>query len=255
MIRFLTWLIFPMTLFGIGMILVVICHFLKKKETAHLIFALSLCWLFIWGTGGVPNHVGIWLENRYPPLPMDKVPHADVIILLGGSMGAPQGKCIYPELFAGADRVWHAARLYHAGKAPVIIPSGCSEAHSSAVLLRELGVPASAIVVEDRAVNTIENGRFSKELMLKKGYTNALLVTSAFHMRRAEMIFKTVGVQAVPVATDHEVMYGSQESNTLSWLPCRGWMPDAGTLEWSAWYLKEIFGYWGDVWRLRRNRR
>lgn len=255
MVHFLTWLIHPMTGFVIGLFLVAACHLLRWTRATRVFFALSLGWLFIWGTDGVPRKLGLWLEKPYPPLPMGQVPQADVIVLLGGGMGPPKGACLYPELFSAADRVWHAARLYHAGKAPVIMPSGCSEAGSSTVLLRELGVPASAIVVEDRAKNTIENGVFSKALMEKNGYTNALLVTSAFHMRRSEMIFRTLGVRVYPVATDHEVTYGSQRvggSSGWRWLDSMRWMPNASLIDRSAWYCKELVGYWGDSWRLRQ---
>ena len=241
-----------MTGFVIGLFLVVACHLLRWTRAMRVFFALSLGWLFVWGTDSVPKKLGLWLENPYPPMPMEQVPQADVIVLLGGGMGPPKGVCLYPELFSAADRVWHAARLYHAGKAPVIMPSGCSEAGSSTVLLRELGVPASAIVVEDRAKNTIENGLFSKTLMEKNGYTNALLVTSAFHMRRSEMIFRTLGVRVFPVTADHEVLYGHQGSTTMyNWPAIAFSLPNAGTLDRSAWYLKELFGYWGDRWRLK----
>ena len=220
------------------------------------LFALSLCWLFIWGTDGVPQHVGLWLEKPYPPMLMDQVPQADVIVVLGGSMGPPKGICVYPELFGGADRVWHAARLYHAGKAPMIIPSGGAEVCTSAVFLKDLGVPSSAILIENRAKNTIENGICTKELMQQRGFKRALLVTSAYHMRRAEMIFKTLGVHVVPVATDHEATYGSQvfpsdPPPSLKGRSPLGLFPSAGTLDRSGLYLKEVVGYWGDMWRLK----
>lgn len=252
MVAFLTWLICPLTAFVLGLFLVVLCHFLHRPKTTKWLFALSLCWLFVWGTDGVPRAMGSWLESKYPPLPMEKVPKADVILLLGGAMGAPHGACIYPEMFAGADRVWHAARLYHAGKAPVIMPTGCAEDRASVRLLKELGVPASAIRVENKAENTIGNGLYTKALMQKYGFKNALLVTSAYHMRRAEMIFKTLGVPVFPVATDHEALYGNQGAAApLSWGSVARWLPSANMLDRSAWYLKEIFGFWGDTWRMK----
>jgi len=249
-----------MTVFSIGLILVVICHYLQRPKVARLLFALSLCWLFVWGTDCVSRQLVFWIEKNYPPIPMDKVPSADVIVVLGGGMAPPKGVCSCPELYGGADRVWHAARLYHAGKAPVIMPTGCTEANSSVVFLKALGVPSSAIIVETKANNTIENGLYSKELMQKNGFTNALLVTSAFHMRRAEMIFRTIGVQVVPVATDYETTGGCFEEsdgakNPLSWLTVLRCFPSASILDRNAWYLKEFVGYWGDAWRLRKYKR
>ena len=257
MVHFLTWLIYPMTVFVLGMALAVVARCLRKPVAARWLFGLSLVWLFVWGTEGVPRKLGLWLEKPYPPLRMDQVPQADVIVLLGGGMGPARGTCLYPEMFTGADRVWHAARLYHAGKAPLIVPSGCAEQGSSVLLLKDLGVPASAIIVEGRSRNTIENGRFTRELIRTNGYTNALLVTSAFHMRRAELIFRTLGVRVFPVATDHEVTYGCQrhEDGSRGWyseLLVLRWLPSAALLDRGAWYLKEAVGYWGDTWRLKQ---
>lgn len=246
-----------MTVFVVGLILGVICLFWRRLRAAKWLLALSLVWLFIWGTNGVPKYLGLWLEKPYPPLPMQEVPKADVIVILGGGMGPPKGACLNPELFGGADRVWHAARLFHAGKASVIMPSGRAEEGGSVVFLKALGVPATAIIVENKARNTLENGLYAKTLMQKSGYTNALLVTSAYHMRRAEMIFKKLGVQVVPVATDHEATYGNQKlpgdpQKSVSWLDLMCWFPSGGLLERSACYLKEFFGFFGDAWRLER---
>lgn len=256
MIHFLTWLIYPMTAIVGGLLVAAACLFRGKVRAARTLLVLCLVWLFVWGTPSVCGRLGYGLEKAYPPLPMDQVPHADVIVLLGGGMGPPRGVCLYPELFGGADRVWHAARLYHAGKAPMIMPSGSAEAGSAVALLKDLGVPASAIVVESRAKNTIENGLFTKQLMRERGYTNALLVTSAFHMRRAEMIFRAVGVKSTPVAADHEATYGRQGDHSCKggggWLAIMNDMPNASSLDRSALYLKEYAGYWGDGWRLRR---
>lgn len=252
MIHFVIWLIYPMTALVVGLLVTAACLFLGKVGTARTLLALCLVWLFVWGTPGVCGRLGYWLEKAYPPLPMAQVPQADVIVLLGGGMGPPRGVGLYPELFSGADRVWHAARLHHAGTAPTIIASGCGERGSSAVLLRDLGIPADAIIIEGKARNTVENGVYTRDVMRENGYTNALLVTSAYHMRRSEMIFTSLGLQVIPVATDHESMYGNQKG-PLSLIDRLGRViPRAGTLERSACYLKEWVGYWGDMWRVRK---
>jgi uncharacterized SAM-binding protein YcdF (DUF218 family) len=75
-----------------------------------------------------------------------------------------------------ADR---AAELFHQGLAPTILFSGGTgrltegwtetEAEQFAARARELGVPAEAILIENRSTNTGENIRFSRELLLEKG--------------------------------------------------------------------------------------
>jgi uncharacterized SAM-binding protein YcdF (DUF218 family) len=65
------------------------------------------------------------LESRHPPVPAAASPAADAVLVLGGAMQAarPPGQ---PHLGFGsaADRVWHAAALYRAGKARWVMAIG-----------------------------------------------------------------------------------------------------------------------------------
>ena len=121
------------------------------------------------------------------------------------------GALVYPDLLSSADRIWHAARLYHAGKAPLIIASGGkvwprrqrqSEADAMRVVLNAFGVPDDAIVTEDRSRNTRQNAMFTADLVASQGIRRVLLVTSALHMPRAEAAFKRAGFDVVPAAVD-----------------------------------------------------
>ena len=64
------------------------------------------------------------------------------------------------DLNHASDRVISAAELWHAKKAPKIIVSGgstqgpISEASRMADLLKRLGVPTSAISLEEKSLNT-----------------------------------------------------------------------------------------------------
>ena len=117
--------------------------------------------------------IGVALEREWTAVKAEDAPKADAIVLLGGGMGSntnvyPNAE-MYSEMWNGADRVWHAARLWKAGKAPIVIPTGCGEKECSVPLLRNLGVPDAAIRVEDKARNTEENARFV-ERMLKMSH-------------------------------------------------------------------------------------
>ncbi len=146
--------------------------------------------------------------------------------MLGGGItaGPPTGP--YPDLGAAADRVWHAARLYHAGKAPRLILSGgrmawqgerLSEADALRRFLTDLGVPAATLLSEDRSRSTRENARYSAELLQAHGFRRVLLVTSALHMPRALATFRAAGVDAIPAPTDFEVL--PEPFHPLRWLP------------------------------------
>ena len=98
----------------------------------------------------------------------------------------------------------------------------------------DLGVPAAALLSEERSRNTQENAEMSARLLRERGIEKVLLVTSALHMRRAVHLFMQQGLLVHPVATDHEV--GSPKARM-------NWLPDANALDGSARAFKEMVAY------------
>jgi len=174
---------------------------------------------------------------------MKAVPSADAIVVLGGAVGALSVGFPDANLYSAADRVWHAARLYKADKAPWVVLSGGadltlvqeSEAKAMAGFIEDLGVPSSALILEEESRTTSDNATMVAALLKKRNITpHILLVTSALHMERAKRLFENQGLQVEAIATDHEAMV--RPVGTLAYLP------DAEALSNSARSLKELAG-------------
>jgi uncharacterized SAM-binding protein YcdF (DUF218 family) len=127
---------------------------------------------------------------------------ADVIVVLGGGVTWP-GILTCESVF----RAQHAALLYRENRAPLVLLSGGrkrgrldlpTEAGLMAQLIRGLGVPTSAILLEEHSTRTRENGLESIALMRSHNLQSALLVTDAVHMRRAQGVFARLGADAAP---------------------------------------------------------
>ncbi|NVO85180.1 YdcF family protein [Hymenobacter terrestris] len=130
----------------------------------------------------------------------------DAGILLTGITDVHKSPHDRVYLGAGADRLLHTLWLYRAGRIRRIIISGGSgaafdsvartEAADLQILLRLAGVPRQAILLETRSRNTHENALFTKELLAQHpAIKRTVLITSAFHMRRAAGCFAKVGLQ------------------------------------------------------------
>ncbi|MDD2598648.1 MAG: YdcF family protein [Kiritimatiellae bacterium] len=206
----------------LGIILIaasVLCQLIHRRRASLALGVSSILWFWLWSTHALYIVLGYGLEKSYPPQLAASMPKADAIVVLGGGMGS-NTNLPYAEMGLAADRAWHAARLYHAGKAPVVIPSGGGEEFSTVPLLLDLGVPRSAIQVEPDARNTEENALLVEKLVngLPNRETNrvarVLLVTSAWHMRRSLLNFSHTGLEVIPAATDHEAT--TQKKNSLS---------------------------------------
>jgi uncharacterized SAM-binding protein YcdF (DUF218 family) len=185
------------------------------------------------------------IENQFPQVPIAAVPHAQAMVVLGGAVSPPMRGQTEIDLKSGADRVWYAARLFHAGKAPLVLLSGggdlehqaFSEARAMAVFLQDLGVPAQAIALEETSRNTRQNAAFSAALLKARGIEHILLVTSALHMPRALALFKAQGLQVTPAPTDFVASHDPPSD-------LQAWLPDAGALNGSALAMKELVGLW-----------
>lgn len=215
----------------------------RSRRTGTALVFLAFAWLWAWATPAVSEAFQEHVERPYPAVPVAALPRADAIVLLGGGMAPPSHGRIYPDLGSASDRVWHAARVFRAGKAPLLLASGGSdpgvsgqtEASSMTALLVELGVPPVAIVQEARSRTTGENARFSAGLLQARGAKSILLVTSALHMPRATLEFERLGFRVIPAATDHaQPQYAGVQL----------WLPDAGALHDSARAIKEVVGRW-----------
>ena len=161
----------------------------KRLCAAKWVGALTVVWLWLWMTPIMIGVVGASLEREFlvderVPL-VESFPKADAVVLLGGSMGIDTNLSDYAEMWGSADRVWQSARLYKAGRAERIIATGNYAKDTTLPLLKDFGVAEEVVSFID-ARNTEEEANGVAKLGLKK----VLLVTSAWHMKRARLMFK-----------------------------------------------------------------
>ena len=82
-----------------------------------------------------------------------------------------------------------------------------SEAEGMSEYLVKNGIEKNRILLEDKSTNTVENIRYSKELM-ELSYSNVGIVTNNFHMFRAVRIAKAQGLKGVcGIAADSSMLY------------------------------------------------
>ena len=116
--------------------------------------------------------------------------HFDAIVVLGTPAdddGNPT-----PDQLA---RVSEGVREYDRGVAPRLVFTGGAahnrfvEADVMASIAASQGIPPSAIFVETKAKDTIQNACYSEQLMKSHGWKSAEVISAASHLPRASMIF------------------------------------------------------------------
>ncbi|MEO8469859.1 MAG: YdcF family protein [Chloroflexota bacterium] len=122
---------------------------------------------------------------------------ADAIVVLGAAQynGRPS-----PVLEA---RISHAVDLYAAGVAPLLIVTGgkaagdrTTEASAARAWAEDHGVPAAAILAEDRGRTTLESLEAVAELLRARNLTSAVFVSDRTHMLRVLRIATDQGISA-----------------------------------------------------------
>jgi uncharacterized SAM-binding protein YcdF (DUF218 family) len=232
----------------------------RRPRWARGAIALALALLLLSSNNWVATGVLRSLEWRYPDTV--NLPAADAIVVLGGAIHPQIPPRSWVEVAEEGDRVLHGARLYLAGKAPLLVFTGGrmtwgqgqrkSEAADMAELAMALGVPASAIAIEPDSLNTFENATYTKALLSDRGIDQILLVTSALHMPRSLAIFKRQGFGVTPAPTDFHVVDDPVDPEFVTWQgQVLSLVPQTENLHYLTRALKEYVGtfiYWLRGW-------
>ena len=229
-----------------GGVIAVVCARLGRKRMAKWIGGLTVAWLWLSMTPIMTWVVGVPLEREFlvdGKVPtVESFPEADVIVLLGGSMGVETNLSPYAEMWTSADRVWQTARLYKAGKANKIIATGNGAVDTTLPLLLDFGVAKDDVGFMD-AVNTEEEARSIGKMLVKSvgveelgveefgesdspthpikhsstARPKVLLVTSAWHTKRARLMFEKYApeIEVICAPADFENSITAQRGVSL----------------------------------------
>lgn len=250
--RIVGFLTGPLTVASILFLLCWLSLLLHRKRLGFSFGVIGVIVLWAFSTEAMLRVLSKALAEDFPPVSAEAMPNADAIVILGGGIGRPTENNCYPELFVSSDRVWHAARLWKAGKAPIVVASGSSERIATVPFLRDLGVPEEVIAVDDVSRNTEENAKYTEALVCGRVHPRdgeskpkILLVTSAWHMRRSLLMFSRYApnLEVVPAPADYEMIAYLRPRMSI-W----DFLPGAEPLFRNSYLFKEIIGYWGYRW-------
>lgn len=140
------------------------------------------------------------------------------------------------------ERLRYAAYLHRQSRLPILVAAGSvhdepvSEGEAMRIALtRDFGVPVKW--AETRSHTTFENALFSRRILQEAQIRHVYLVTHAWHMRRAILVFKQAGIEVTPAPVGYSTL-GQRDFGVI------GYLPSATALLKSSQAIHEIAGYW-----------
>ena len=221
--------------------LLAISIFLKKskfiKFKNSLLF-LSFLTLFLFSNPLISNKLVKYIEAPYLPVKLSEVPESDYIVVLSGMVHHVKDD-IYE--WSDPDRFFAGIKLLNANKGNKIIYTGGllpweKKRETEGELLKkkslEFGVDENDVFITKKVRNTYEEANAISHSIERK--SKIILVTSAFHMKRAEFLFKKHAFKIFPYPVDFKF-----KNNKITILD---FIPSASSLSRSSFVIREIIG-------------
>jgi Uncharacterized conserved protein, COG1434 len=204
----------------------------KRKLAKFIAFSFAL-FVYLLSIEPIKDVLYKPLEEAYP---VPSKPEGDARVILGG--GSYSTGILKED---STKRLLMGFVLHKQTNLPIILSGGASigalpEAEVMKGLLLTLGVDKGKIYTDVNSKDTEENAQEVKKLCERLGCKKIILVTSAYHMRRAVLSFQRAGFEVVPYPTDFK---RDMRYNLYSLLPKMGVFADS---------YKALREYLGLVW-------
>jgi len=186
------------------------------RSWARKLLLLTICLIVALHSGMFGYMLRYPLESRYPPLlePAKTEPYDAIVVLTGGILpgtGLLPFPTIEEAMFRRLDEAW---RLYRIRRKPIIVSGGhvnpftpsMDENRIAQDYLIRWGVPKNDVLGEGKSRDTFESAVEVAKILRQKGWKRYLLVTSAAHMPRSILAFKSQAPEPIPAPGDFSLI-------------------------------------------------
>ena len=229
-------LIFSPLMLVIGLIILGIVFNLRKFSLIGIII------LIFSSLPIVSNKFIAYLEKDYQPIEIAEIENVDAIVVLSGMIRViGDEENLKYEFTESVDRFFAGLDLFNNNNAPILILTrgkmpwsiGIAEGEYLKELAIKFGISEENIILTDEVQNTDQEAKAVKNLLANNN-SRIILVTSAFHMPRAEKVFKAANINLIPFPVDFQ--------NSKSKTTMMDFIPSAGALSNTSHFVREMIG-------------
>jgi uncharacterized SAM-binding protein YcdF (DUF218 family) len=153
--------------------------------------------------------VGLFAARIYSYRNASSDAQADAAVVLGAAVWGADVSPVFRE------RINHGIALYRKGKVRKLIFTGgqgnrgeMTESSAARQYALRSGIPADAILIEEKSHTTYENILYAKQLADAQGVQKVLIVSDPLHMKRAVAMARDAGLLAEPSPTPSTMYQG-----------------------------------------------
>ena len=232
----------------LGIIFILLIAFFNRKKAKFIYSAFIL--LIVFSNGFVSNSLWRLLEYPWKRLDYSLIGSAEGIVVLSTSRHLPPGNSQIIE-WSDPDRFLAGIDLYKSKKSNKLIFTGGINPLNSSLIAPEgeiyleeaisMGVPRKDLFTTSAVTNTFDEAKAIKQLFqmqIPSSKKKIILVTSAFHMKRAKKVFEREGITVLPYPVD----FHGGESFLYSLRNPLNWVPSSYHLNKSSNAIREIIG-------------
>ena len=206
------WLIVnPFNIFIFITLFTMFLYFINFRRLSLIIYLINFIFIALISFLPIGSYLTYIIEKEFHT--NTKFPQqVDGILILGGATN--------PLLFKEFDQIslngsaerlvesvmiirkFEKAKVIFSGGSGIINRSDLGHSQVAKLFYKKIGVDINKIFFEDKSRNTYENIIYSKKIAKPKKNENWLLITSAFHMKRALLIAEKNNWKLIPYAVD-----------------------------------------------------
>jgi len=198
------WLILnPFNFFIFVNIITIFLYLIRFNRLSVFIFIINFIFLLFITIFPIGNFLIHKIEREYHS--KNVVPHSlDGILILGGATS----HVLYKEfnqvsVNGSAERLIESVKIIKEFKnSKIIFSGGLGHSESAKFFYKKMEINTDRIIFENKSRNTHENIIFSKDIANPKNNEKWLLITSAYHMKRALNIGLKNDWDFIPYAVD-----------------------------------------------------
>jgi uncharacterized SAM-binding protein YcdF (DUF218 family) len=185
--KLITSLILPPGIFIAVFVSLGLYQSIRRRKMGYIILLSGLL-LYALSIAPTKDALLLPLENAFPFSPSVK---GDVIVVLGGDINEDASR-LKARGFSSRDGFSRLVCAYQLWKRlrVKILYTGNLGSKVAVEFLTMLGIPRGDVIIDNQARDTFGNSLRAKEILKARGFKAPILVTSAFHMKRAVYAFR-----------------------------------------------------------------